>query len=275
MDKLLFGTAGIPLSTIPRNTENGVRQVRRLGLDAMELEFVQSVNISEEKAPLIKRVAQENDLTLTCHGQYFINLNSKEKEKIEASKNRILKAAKITYLCGGWSVCFHAAYYLGNPALAYKNVKEGLQEVVKKLKDENIKIWIRPETGGKTSQFGSLEELVKISQDVEGVLPCIDFAHHYSRSLGKVNTYNDFSNILSSLEKNLGRLALDNMHIHTEGIHFGNTGERFHMNLNDSKLNYQDLVKAWKDFKIKGVVICESPNIEKDAILLENLYSTP
>ena len=273
MDKILFGTAGIPISTIPRNTAEGIKQVRKLGLDAMELEFVQSVNILEEKTPLIKQAAKENNVALTCHGQYYINLNSVEKEKREASIERILKAAKITWMCGGWSVCFHAAYYLGNPVLAYKNVKESLKEVVKKLRDDGIDVWIRPETGGKTNQFGSLEELIKISQDVEGVLPCIDFAHHYSRSLGKVNTYEDFYFILESLEKELGRQALDNMHCHTEGIHFGDTGERYHMNLEDSKINFQDLVKTWKEFKIKGVIICESPNIEKDALLLKNLYS--
>ncbi len=273
MDKLLFGTAGIPLSTEPRNTAEGVRQVSNLGLDAMELEFVQSVNISEEKSPLIKKIAEENKIALTCHAPYYINLNSKEKEKIEASKNRILKAAKITSLCGGWSVCFHAAYYLGNPDLAYRNVKESLEEVVKKLKDEGIEIWIRPETGGKISQFGNLEELIKISQEVEGVLPCIDFGHHYARSLGAINTKEDFSFILESLEKGLGRRVLDNMHIHAEGIEYGKTGERFHQIFSESKLNYMELVQAWKDFKIKGVVICESPNIEKDALMLKGIYN--
>ncbi len=272
MDKLLFGTAGIPISTMPRNTTEGVKRVRALGLDAMELEFVQSVNISEEKAPLIRQAAKENNIVLTCHGQYFINLNSVEKEKRDASIERVLKAAKITSMCGGWSVCFHAAYYLGNPDLAYRNVRDGLKEVTKKLKDSGVEIWIRPETGGKISQFGSLEELIKISQEVESVLPCIDFAHHYARSLGKINTYEDFSFILESLEKGLGKEALDNMHCHTEGIEFGNTGERSHLNLDESKLNYQDLIRAWKDFRIKGVIICESPNIEKDALMIKNIY---
>ena len=102
-------------------------------------------------------------------------------------------------------------------------------------------------------------------------MPCIDFAHHYARSLGQINTYQDFSHILESIEKGLGREALDNMHIHTEGIEFGKTGERNHVNLDECDLNYQELVRAWKDFKIKGVVICESPNIESDALLLKKL----
>ncbi len=273
MNSLNFGTAGIPISTIPRDTVNGIKQVKSLGLEAMELEFVRSVNISENKAPEIRKVAQDNDIILTCHGSYFINLNSLEKEKIEASKQRILKAARILGLCGGWSLCFHAAYYMGNPPLAFENVKNSLKEIVKTLKDGGVKVWIRPETGGKTSQFGNLEELIKISQEVEGVLPCIDFAHHYARSLGKVNNYQEFSRILEAIEKGIGREALDNMHIHAEGIEFGKTWEKNHQILEDSDFNYRDLIKALKDFRVKGVVICESPNIEKDALVLKSVYN--
>ena len=272
MDKLLFGAAGIPLSTEPRNTVEGIKQVRKLGLGAMELEFVQSVNITEQKAPEVRKAAKENDIILTAHGQYYINLNSLEKEKIEASKQRILKAARILDKCGGWSLCFHAAYYMGSPEKAYQNVKESLKEIVKTLKDEGICVWIRPETGGKLSQFGSLEELIKISQEVEQVLPCIDWAHHFARSLGKINSYQEYSKILEEIEKSLGREALDNMHCHSEGIEFTDKGEKNHLVFADSKINYQDLVKVWKDFNMKGVVICESPNIEKDALLLKKTY---
>ena len=274
MDSLKFGTAGIPLSTEPRDTVNGIKQVKNLGLGAMELEFVQSVNISEQKAVEVKKASKENGIVLTAHGQYYINLNSLEKEKIEASKQRVLKAARILDKCGGWSLCFHAAYYMGNPTKAFENVKDSLKEIVKILEDEGIKIWIRPETGGKLSQFGNLEELIKISQEIESVLPCIDFAHHYARSLGKVNNYKEFSGILEAMEKGLGKEALENMHIHAEGIEFGKTGEKNHMVLEKSGFNYHELVKVWKDFKIRGVVICESPIIEEDALLLNKIYNT-
>ena len=45
MKELLFGTAGIPLSA-KGPTDEGIRHVRKLGLDSFELEFVRSVNIS-------------------------------------------------------------------------------------------------------------------------------------------------------------------------------------------------------------------------------------
>src|SRR3989338_5466111 len=113
MNQLLFGTAGIPLSANPRTTGDGIAHVKNLGLGAMEMEFVHSVNISKEKAPEIKKIAENNDIILTCHAPYFINLNSNEPAKLNASIQRILNSARITNLCGGYSVCFHAGFYQG------------------------------------------------------------------------------------------------------------------------------------------------------------------
>ena len=271
---LRFGTAGIPLSTIRPTTLTGIEQVRNLGLDCMELEFVHSVNISEVRAPLVKEVAKQNNIALTAHGQYFINLNSQEKEKIEASKQRIYKAAKIASLCGATSMTFHAAYYMKqDPEKVYIKVKEGVKEVIKKLKDNGHKIWIRPETTGKSTQWGDLKEIVKLSEEVEQVLPCIDFSHLHART-GKNNTSDEFREMLAYVEKKLGKLALNNMHIHLSGINYSEKGERNHLTLEESDMNYKDLLKVWKEFKIKGNVVSESPNIEKDALLLKKLYST-
>ncbi len=272
-DKLRFGTAGIPWAAKEAGTAGGVQKVRELGLDAMELEFVRNVNISREKAPLVKEAAKKHDILLTCHGSYFINLNSKEKEKLQASINRIMQAAAITHLCGGWSVCFHSAYYSGvDHKKVYDNVKEILEHIVKNLREHDIDIWIRPETGGKLNQFADSFELIKLASEVDGVMPCFDIAHQYARSNGKWNTYEDFSKLLAEVEKVLGKNGLHNMHMHTEGINFSDKGEKNHVNLNECKLNYKDLVRAWKDFGVKGVVISESPNIEEDALLLQKEY---
>ncbi len=267
--KLLFGTAGIPISTKERNTLNGIARVRELELDSMELEFVHSVNITKEKAPLVKEAAKKNKVTLTCHGQYYINLNS-DAAKTKASVQRVLNAARIASLCGAKSVTFHAGFYMKKPpAAVYEQIKKQLVTITKTLKDEGNKIWVRPEISGKPTQFGNLEELVKLSEEIEQVLPCIDFAHLHARTAGKYNTYEEFASVLSAIEKRLGKSALNNMHIHTAGINYTEKGERNHLNLKQSDLKYKELVKAWKDFKVGGVVICESPNIEEDALLLK------
>ena len=273
MDKLLFGTAGIPIRTKGMGIIEGIRSVREMGLGALELEFVRQINIRKENAPEVRKIVHENNIVLTCHGPYWINLNAKQKQKMHASMNYVLNSARITHMCGGWSICFHAAYYMGmEKPQTYENVKNSLKSIVTVLKNEGVKIWIRPEYGGKTSQFGDIGELVKISQDVEMVMPCIDFGHVYARSLGTLNNYEKFSGILGEVEKGLGREALENMHIHMAGVTYGKTGERFHTNLRESNINHEAVVKVWKDFRIRGVVISESPNIEGDAMLLKNVY---
>ncbi len=270
---LRFGTAGIPISTKERNTPNGIKQVRDLGLGCMELEFVHSVNIKKENAPPIKETAKKNDVAISCHGQYFINLNAVEKEKIEASIKRILNAADVANACGAFSVTFHSAYYLGMPSeKVYETVKTNLKEIIKKLKNDSNPIWIRPEITGKETQFGNLKELLKLSTELEQVMPCVDFSHFHARYNGKYNTYGEFSGILEEIEKSLGREGLDNMHIHVAGIEYGPKGEKNHLNLDESDLNYKALIKAWKDFKIKGVVVSESPNIEGDALVMKKAY---
>ncbi len=271
--KLIFGTAGIPTSTEERSTLNGIKQIKKLNLGAMEMEFVQSVNISEEKAPEVKKMAQENDVILTCHGQYFINLNAVEKAKIEASKQRIFNAAKIADLCGAFSMTFHPAFYLGQEkSLVYDKVKIQLKDVVKKIQDAGHKIWVRPETTGKGAQFGDIDELLKLSTEIEQVMPCIDFAHLHARSGGKYNTTEEFREVLEKVEKMLGKEGLQNMHIHMSGIAYSEKGEKNHLILEESDFKYKDLLKVWKEFKIKGVVINESPNIEEDALLMKRTF---
>ena len=273
MDQLRFGTAGIPLSTPERNILNGIKYLKTLSLSAMEVEFVRSVHITPEKSPEVKRVAQQEDVALTCHGQYYVNLNAQDQKVLQQSIQRILTAARIAQQCGVWSLCYHFGYYMGQPQeKTYTQIKSVVKQLVQQFQDEGITLWLRPETGGKVTQFGDLPELIQLSQEVEQVLPCIDWAHHHARSNGKYNTTKEFSHILEEIEKGLGRRALDNMHMHIEGIEYTEKGERNHVNLEESDFNYRDLLKVLKDFRVKGVAICESPNIEEDAVRMQKFY---
>jgi deoxyribonuclease-4 len=273
MKELLFATAGIPLSTQPYDTLSGIRQVRALGLDGMELEFVHNVNIGKALAPEVKKTAEKENIALTCHGSYFINLNSMEKDKKEASAKRILDAARRAWACGAYSMTFHAAFYQKMPPKeVFETVKKELREIVSELKSEGNKIWVRPETTGKGSQFGTIEEIVALSNEVEQVLPCIDFSHLHARSNGKVNSFAEFSSVLELVEKELGKKALKEMHCHVSGIEYTAKGERRHLNLKESDLNYVDLLRAFKDFGCAGVVVCESPSIEGDALVLKKAF---
>src|SRR3989344_7393811 len=228
--KLLFAPAGIPFSTKPRDTGNGIKQTKKLGLGAMELEFVHSVNISKEKAPEIKKIAEEEEIVLTCHAPYFINLNAIEPQKKGASRSRIMQSAKILDACGGYSVCFHPGVYLKiEPSKVYESVKSELKKVLEEVKTLGLKVWIRPETTGKPTQFGSIGELCDLSAEFDNVLPVVDFSHLHARTNGKFNTKEEFEYVLGLIEKKLGKVAISNMHMHLSGIAYNATGERNHL----------------------------------------------
>ncbi len=274
IDKLFFGTAGIPNSTPKPSTLNGLRRIRELGLNAMEIEFVRGVKMGEELALEVRSLANDLNILLTVHAPYYINLLSTDGVKTQASIERILESARVGYRAGAWSVTFHTGYYGGLPPReCVKKVRDIIRGIISELVDGGMKLWVRPEVMGGLAEFGSLEEVVAVAEGMELVLPCIDFAHIYARSKGTVNNYEGFSKVLEYVESRLGSYAIRNSHIHISGIEYGVRGEVRHLNLGESKINYQDIVRVIKDFNVSGVIISESPNLEDDAILILNTYS--
>ncbi len=139
------------------------------------------------------------------------------------------------------------------------------------LRAEGNQVLLRPETTGKESQFGTVGEVLNLSAEIEGVAPCIDFAHLHART-GGFNSYEEFVALLRQMEARLGRQALEHMHIHLSGIEYGTKGEIRHLNLKRSDLRYVELLRALKDLDAGGLVICESPDREGDALLLQQTY---
>lgn len=275
MEKLVFGTAGIPISTEPRNYANAFSDLVKMNLGALEVEFVRGVNMNPKTQVEVKELASELDLAITAHGPYYINLNSQEEDKVQASIKRILDTARVAYNFGGYSITFHAAYYMGgDKETVYSQVKKTMTEIVETLKSEGVNIWVRPELTGKGTQWGDLDELIRLSNDVEMVLPCIDFSHLYARTVGQYNTYDEFCQILEKIGKGIGEHALKDFHAHVAGMNYGPKGEKNHLMFKESDFNYKDLLKALKTFDVKGVIICESPIMEEDAVNLLNEYKT-
>ena len=271
-DRLNFVTAGMPIRTGKGGYSEAFNIIESMNLDGMELEFVHGVRMSPEARKIVKSAVKEKNIIISAHAPFYINLNSNEEEKIDASIQRIVETAITTFEVGGFSITFHAAFYMGkDKATVHNQVKSQLTRINEILKKENIDIWIRPETTGKATQWGDIDEIVQISKDFENVLPCIDFSHIHARTGGNFNTYDEFCEVLEKLGT-IGNHAIENFHGHLAGIDYSAKGEKKHLNMQDSDMNYKDLLKAMKSFGIKGSLVCESPNIEDDALLFKEYY---
>ena len=269
---LRFGTSGIPRSSVKPGTVQGIQRARELGLDHLEMAWVNGVRMSDASADAIAAAARAHDLTLTAHAPYYVNLCG-EPDVVERSRARLEEAGRLGERCGAQSFCFHAGFYGKHEhGEANARVQAELKRIVAALRKRGHAIDVRAELTGKASQVGSLDEVLAWGVAVPGVLPCVDFSHRYARDLGLHNRYEDFAATLVTIESRLGRAALERLHIHISGIEFGPKGERRHEPLRQTKFRWKELLRALKDLRVSGWVVCESPEMEDDALLLQKTY---
>jgi len=272
--KLNFTVAGTPISTPPPGDRaTGLVHALKLGCDGMEIEWVQQVKIASKVAEAIREIKTETGCALTAHGPYYINLNSPDDKVVQASIERILLTARTGATCGCTSFTFHAAFIMGrNRATVHREIIRHLLNIQRTITKEKLEIRMRPELTGKPSQWGSLEELFEMSQEIPGIAPCIDWAHLYARTGGKYNTFEEFKAILRDYESTLGESELKDMHMHVGGITYSKAGEAHHVPLKESDFNYKDLLRAFKEFDLRGVVVAETPVLEEDTLLLKRAF---
>ena len=270
---LRIAVAGSPHSTpSPSGTLKGLERAHELGINAMELEWVQRVPLNTEHIEEVGRKARELDIVLTVHAPYYVNLNAKEEEKLEKSKQRILQALTMAQICGAKSVCVHSAFYLGmDPTDVYENVRNATEDILDKKDKYFPDVNLAYETMGKGTQFGTLEELLELGKEFD-MYPCVDFAHIHARYKGMWNSKEEWNQLFDTYAKYLGEESLSNMHMHYSGIEYGEKGERKHLVFEESDANWKEFVSVLKDRNIGGVLVCESPSLEEDTLLLKQEY---
>jgi deoxyribonuclease IV len=262
-ETIRFGTVGSPSTTPPPGgTPLAICNIRQLGLDHLEIAWVQSVRVSDETCAQIKAAAEKQKVTLSIHAPYYINLNSLTAELMAKSDERLLAAARKGYLAGAKDIIFHpGSYHSQPPEQVYERAKQKLLEITGILREEGVQVNLRPETMGKSAMFGNLEEVVQLSKDVPGIAPCIDWAHLHARTgNGMFNSYDEFAAALETVKRVLGEDGLHRLHFHISGIIYTAKGEKAHIPLNEADLRYRELLQAFIDYGVQGTAAIEAPN---------------
>jgi len=277
MVRIRFGPAGKPI-TYKGSTIGIPKFLHEIGLDAFEYEAVRGVRIREDQAKKLGEEAEKYDVKLSLHAPYFINLSALNEETVRKSKLRLIEAALAASWMKAYVVVFHPGYYLKQTEKeALEKATEALKDVEEELRSQGIgEVLLGAETTGKKSELGSLEEVVKMSQEVDIVVPVIDWAHIHARSVGLlITTMDDVIKVIEYVEKNVGEKALKPMHMHFSKIMFKEHGEKEHVVLSDKNYgpNFEIVCEGILEVGVDAVIISESPILEQDALLMKRICS--
>ena len=278
-DRPRFGPAGIPpwFKELKTQTSELPYFLQKGGLDALEYEAVrwgQRPQMKQEEAERLGINAEKHDVWLTIHGSYYINLLS-NKEILEASKKRLLACATAAKWMKAHTVVFHPGYYTQRQSHRkdLQNCIKALKEVIETLQSRDIGANLGPETSGKLAQFGSLEEILTICENVEQTQPVIDWAHLHARQRGNLRTVKDFQRIVENIERRLGTKAAGNLHCHFSHVEYTFRGERRHHPLDTPGYGpkFELLAEVIVNNSLQPVIISESPLLDIDAKKMRNI----
>ena len=271
MDGIKFGPAGFPLDA-PR--QEAFAYLAKKGLEGMEYQAVRSVPKKEETLVGIREEAEEHGILLSLHAPYAINFASEDESKAKASVERLFLACKAAHLMGAKHVTFHPGYYGSrDPSEALELTVRGIEAVIEMMKEAGFSVELGPETTGKPSQVGSLDEVIDLAQRFDEVVPTIDFAHIHAREGGSIKRREDYARILDRVEEGLG--GLDGLVVHFSEIELtkAGIGEKMHHELGSGYgPDFKPLAEEMVERGVKWLVISESPILERDALKMKKIY---
>ncbi|MFH1409317.1 MAG: TIM barrel protein [Nanoarchaeota archaeon] len=246
-----------PSGTGP-DIEKGMWDMKRAGLDAVELPFTYGVRMTNERAKEIGQLNLGLGLALSIHAPYYINLASEDPLKIEASKKRILDSCERGHHLGATHIVFHPAFYgKRTPEKTASLVSDAIAEMQLAIKRKKWDVLLAPETTGKKAQYGSVAELLAIV-DEHGSSMTVDFAHLLARN-GRIN----YGKVLDEVS------SLKHVHAHFSGIEFGDRGEKKH--LVTPKAEASKLLKEIRKRDVDITIINESPQMMKDCLMMKHI----
>ena len=261
-----------------KSTVQAAGWLQNIGLTAYEYSFGRGVSLSDEMAAKIRLKMEEHGISVSAHAPYFINLGNPDPEKRGNSFQYILDSAKAVTNLGGTRVVVHVgALTKLERGEAIANCRAGLIEACKRLDDQGLgHVILCPETMGKYSQIGDLDETLDFCLLDERMVPCIDFAHLHALSGGGMKDESDFARVLDRTEKVLGLERARKLHMHFSTIEFTLAGEKRHHTFAEEKFGprFEYLAPHLYARGYHGTVICECKGTQADdAREMQIIYS--
>jgi len=260
-----FGVARKYARDLPRY----INMLHQNNIDAYEMGFAYGIpsDLSDE----VIEISKVNNVNLTCHLPFWINLGNSNDEK---NLNYLLSGLKIAEKLRSISV-LHLGFYGGRK---FSEIKNKIIFLFQKILDiseiKNGKLGL--EITGKQTAIGTLDEIIEITQllDDNRIIPVIDWSHLYARNNGIYPyTYQDFVELLEKIEKKIGYKP---SYFHGGGIEYKNGNEVKHITLKRYEPPLPYLFAAFHNLGYRDFTfIVESPDSIEDVKLLRQIWQSP
>lgn len=277
-----FGTAGISDSFDAMGFKNSLdipAYIERFQLHAFEYQCGRGVRLGLDKAAEMARRAEKPDILFSVHAPYFISMSSMVEETRLKSIDYILQSCRLVRALGGRRVIFHSGS-CGKQSReeALEKALDTMQRMVKAVDEEGFgDITLCPETMGKIGQLGTLDEVLALCGVDKRITPCIDFGHLNARTLGGIQTKQDYADILDRMQQVLQDERARNFHVHFSRIEWSKGGEKRHWTFADTQFGpeYPPLIQLLKERQLSPVIICESAGTQaEDALSMQKYYQS-
>jgi deoxyribonuclease-4 len=266
--QIFLGSGGTPISTPDSSTQSGIKQIAKLGLNAMEVEFVRGVKMSAATARDVGATARELGVRLSVHAPYYINLLSDDAAIVKASKQRILDSIDRADKMGADAVAVHAAYYGKNtPEEAQNGMKDAVVDIVDGMKESGTKVLLGLETMAKGAQWGALDEILGLHKRWKVVVPYLDWCHIWARNNGAI----DYSDIIGRLNK----AGIKHVNSHFSNSKYNSNTKKWqdiHVPMGFSRPKFDELAHEIVKRKVSITIISESPVLEVDSLRMKRIF---
>ena len=277
-----FGTAGISDSFDAMGFKNSLdipAYIERFQLHAFEYQCGRGVRLGLDKAAEMARRAEKPDILFSVHAPSFISMSSMVEKTRLKSIDYILQSCRLVRALGGRRVIFHSGS-CGKQSReeALEKALDTMQRMVKAVDEEGFDdITLCPETMGKIGQLGTLDEVLALCGVDKRITPCIDFGHLNARTLGGIQTKQDYADILDRMQQVLQDERAQNFHVHFSRIEWSKGGEKRHWTFADTQFGpeYPPLIQLLKERQLSPVIICESAGTQaEDALSMQEYYQS-
>lgn len=260
-----------------KHTIDAPKWLKARGLNAFEYPFNRGVALKDETAMALGKAFAEEDIEISVHAPYYINLAGTNDDLLEKSYGYVIDSLKKLKLLGGKHCVVHPGTCGKLPRdEAFELLKQRTKELVKRVKEAGITgVYICPETMGKSQQLGTYQEIAEICSYDDMLVPTIDFGHVNAFEHGSLKTPEDFEKVIKYLIDNLGFEKVKNMHIHFSKIEYGDKGEIKHLTFEDKVYGpeFENLAIVLKKYNLEPMIICESRDTQsQDARNMKEIY---